>query len=69
MCAKHHDCCHMIMPEEDNILKCNQDKKSLNTPFVIYGDTESLLEKIHACDKNPGKSSTIKISNHIVCGY
>ena len=53
------------MPEEDkNILKDNQDKKSLKTAFVIYVDTESLLGKIHACDNNPEKCSKTKISNH-----
>ena len=60
----------MIMPEEDkNILKCNQDKKCLKTPYVIYADTESLLEKVRACDNNPEKFSTTKISKHIACGY
>lgn len=59
----------MIMPEKDNnILKDNQDKKSLKTAFVIYVDTESLPEKIHACDQNPEKSSKKK-SNDTSCGY
>ena len=67
---KDRDSCHMIMPEEDkNILKCNQDKKCLKTPYVIYADTESLLEKVRACDNNPEKFSTTKISKHIACGY
>ena len=65
---KDRDSCHMIIPEEDkNILKCNQDKKCLKTPYVIYADTESLLEKVHACDNNPEKFSTTKISKHIAC--
>ena len=35
------------MPEEFNeILKENQDQNSMNIPFVIYADIESLLEKI-----------------------
>ena len=31
--------------EDNNILKYNQDKKSLKNTYVIYTDTESLLEK------------------------
>ena len=34
------------MPEKDNkILKYNQGEKSMNVPFIIYADLESLLEK------------------------
>ena len=34
------------MPEEDNkILKYNHRKKSMNVPFIIFADLESLLEK------------------------
>ena len=36
-------------------------KKPLNTPVFIYADTESLLEKIHACDKKPKESVTSKL--------
>ena len=52
----------MIIPVEDNkILKYNQDKKSLKTPFVIYADKESLVGKIHACDNSPEESPTVII--------
>ena len=35
------------MPEEGkNILKFNQVKKSWKTPFIIYADRKSLVEKI-----------------------
>ena len=33
--------------------------------FVIYADTESLLEKIDTCHSNPENSSTTKINKHI----
>ena len=34
------------MPNEDNkILKCNHEGKSMKAPFIIYADLESLLEK------------------------
>ena len=46
------------MPQEfDNILKYNQGQKSMEIPFVTYVDTKSLLEKLQACDNNPGKES------------
>ena len=36
----------MIIPVEDNkILKYNQDKKSLKTPFFIHAATEFMFEK------------------------
>ena len=43
---ENHDYCYVEMPEEDNkILKCNQEEKSMKVPFIIYADLESLLEK------------------------
>ena len=42
------------MPEEDNkILKYNQGEKSMEVPFIIYPDLESLLEKMSTCHNNP----------------
>ena len=39
--------------------------------FFIYTGTESLPDKIHACDNNPEESSTAKISNiqHVATHY
>ena len=60
----------MVMIEEDNkIWKCNQDKKFLKSPFIIYANTESLLDKIHTSNNDPEKSSTTKISKQTVCCY
>ena len=68
--CKDYDYCHMVMSEEcKNILKYNQDKKSLKAPFIIYADTESSLEKIHTYDNNPEESSITKISKHTACTY
>ena len=36
---------------------------------IIYGDLESLLEKISTCHNNPKKSSTTKINKHTASGY
>lgn len=68
--CKDYDYCHMIMSiQENSIFKNNQNKKSLKILFIIYADTKSLLEKIHACDENPEKSFTEKIRKHKTCCY
>ena len=58
------------MPNEDNkILKHNHGEKSMKAPFIIYGDLESLLEKMNTCYDSPEKSSTTKINKHTASGY
>ena len=67
---KNHDNCHLKMPQEFNkILKYNQSQKSMMIPFIIYGKTESLLEKIQTCQNNPEKSFTTKVTTHTACDY
>ena len=40
----------MEMPEKGkNILQQNHGEKCIKFPFVIYADTEPLLEKINTC--------------------
>ena len=37
--CKDYNCCHMIIPEKDNnILKYDQGKQFLKTPFIVYED-------------------------------
>ena len=44
--CKVHDYCYVDIPKEDNkILKYNHGEKSMEVPFIIYADLESLLEK------------------------
>ena len=58
------------MPNEDNkIIKCNQGEKSIRSPFIIYADLESLLEKISTCNNNLEESSTTEINKHTPSGY
>ena len=53
------------MSEEDSkILKYNHGEKSIKVPFIIYGDLQSLLEKMNTCHNNPKKSSATKINKH-----
>ena len=65
-----HDYCHVEMSNEDNkILKNNHGGKSLKVLFMIYADFECLLEKMHSCQNNLGKSYTGKIAKHTLSGY
>ena len=49
------------MPNGKNIIfKYNHGEKSLKAPFMIYADSESILEKTHSCQNNPEKSYTEK---------
>ena len=58
------------MPEKDNkILKYNHGEKFMKVPFIIYADSESLLEKMGTCHNNPKKSLTTKINKHMPSGY
>ena len=58
------------MPNEDNkIIKYNQGKKSIKSPFIIYADLECLLEKISTCYNNAEESSTTEINKHTPSGY
>ena len=57
------------MPEEDNeILKYNQAEKPMKTPFTVYTELESLLQKMNTCHNNPEKSATTKINKHTPSG-
>ena len=58
------------MPTKDNnIIKYNQGEKSIKLPFVVYVDSECLLEKISTCQNNPNKLSTTEINKHTSSGY
>ena len=58
------------MPNKVNkLLKYNHVEKSMRTPFIIYADLVSLLEKISTCHNNPKKSSTTKVNKHAASRY
>ena len=37
----------------------------MKTPFIIYADLESLIEKIDGCKNNPENSSTTKVGEYL----
>ena len=58
------------MPDEDNnILKYALGGKSLKVPFIIYADSECLLQEIKSCQNIPEKSYTEKKAVHSPSGY
>ena len=68
-CKNHEYYCNIEMPKEERIWKYNHGEKSKKIEFIIYADTESLLEKISICHNNLGKVSITKINKHTACGY
>ena len=67
---ENHDYCHVEMPiKGNNTIKHNHGEKSIKMPFTIYADLECLLEKMSACQNNPNKSCTTKISKHTPSSY
>ena len=66
-----HDYCHVEMPNEDNkILKYNHGEKLLKTLFMIYADSDCLLEKMHLSQNNHEKFYTEKKkTKHTPSGY
>ena len=67
--CKNYYYCHVEMPTKSNIIKYNHGEKSMKLPFVIYADSECLLEKMSTCINNPNESSTTKINKHTPLGY
>ena len=62
---ENHEYCNLEMPKKGNVLKYISGNKSIMTPFVIYADLGSVLEKISGCENDPEKSSTIKVNKNI----
>ena len=58
------------MPNEYNkILKYCHDHKSINVPFVIYYDFETILKKTTICYDKSEASYTIEINTHAACSF
>ena len=58
------------MPKQDNrVLKYNDGENYMKVLFIIYGNLESLLEKISTCYNSPKKPSATKINKHTPSGY
>ena len=51
------------------ILRSNQHTKLEKMPYTNYANIECLVKRSEGCANNPQKSSTVKIGEHIPCGY
>ena len=68
--CKNKDFCGIAMPsEKDKILKFNTVSSKIKC-HASFSLTLSLsFKKIDDCASNPGIYSTVKIGEHIPCGY
>ena len=55
--------------EKDKTLEFTQYKKSDKMPCFIYADMVSLIKNVDGCANNPDNPSTMKVGEHILCGY
>ena len=67
--CENHEYLKLEMPKKGSVLKYTTGEKSVMTPFVIYANLESILEKISGCENDLEKSSKIKVNKHITSGY
>ena len=61
--------CNVIKPLDIKILKFDQYCKSAKTPFIVYADLTSLIEKVDGCKNNPGKLFMAKGSKHFISSF
>lgn len=63
--CKYHKHCKTVMPtNENNILKCYHDQKSIKVPFAIYIGFEIVLEKSSTCYVNLETLYTSESNKH-----
>ena len=68
--CNNHNYCYVKMPKEyKKILKYNPGEKSLKVPFMIYADSECLLEKINSCQNDLENSYIEKKAERTPSGY
>ena len=70
--CENHDYCHdycQMPTKHNNTIKYNQGEKSIKLPFLVYADSEFLLEKMSTCQNNPNESSTTEIHKHTPSSY
>ena len=60
----NNECVKVVMPEKGTFLKFKNFLHSERFPFVVYADTESLIENMDICDPNPQNSYTKKYQKH-----
>ncbi|MCG7869684.1 MAG: DNA polymerase, partial [Candidatus Thiodiazotropha taylori] len=54
---------------KNDLLQFTDYEKTLKVPFVIYADTETLIQKVHTCQPNPDRSASTPSTKLEVCGF
>ena len=69
--CKSHEYCYIFLQwlKKITVYQKITTKKTMKIPFIIYADTESLLEKMDTHHSNPEKLSTTKINKHTACCF
>ena len=62
--CRNHEAVKINMPEKGTMLRFKHHERSDRVPFIIYADTEALIEEMHNCDPNPQNSYTKKYQKH-----
>ena len=65
VCEDKDFCSVAMLYKNTKILGFNQYQKSDKTPFIIFAEFESLIEKIDGCKCNPERPSTTKVGEHV----
>ena len=55
--------------DKNDILQFEDYHKTLKVPFVIYADTEAIIEKVETCQPNPDRSASTPTTKLEVCGF
>lgn len=65
------DCLRIVtkIPYPNEILEFSNVTKQLRAPVVVYADFECAVAPLHGCDKNPEKSRTKRIEQHIPTSF
>lgn len=66
------ECANIItkLPSPENkFLKFKNWHKKMRVPFVVYADSESLLQPVSTCEPNPKISSTTNIKKHFPIAF
>ena len=57
------------MPKKGEYIKFKNLRRKIKSPFMIYGDFESILVPEDNGKQNPNESYTKKYQKHVACNY
>ena len=69
-CSRHG--AHRIelpIRDKNDVLQFTDYEKTLKVPFVIYADTETIVQKVDTCQPNPDRSASTPSTKLEVCGF